>query len=105
LGIHLVFSNEKRCTGERLALGFPTFVSKLFFVLPGFGPAAEVIFFRQNDPKPLTPSLAILDHADVNHDVADQLALLRQGPKTDLSVSSFGRAEGVSKEKLGAEEF
>jgi len=35
--------------------------------MPGFGPAAEILLFRQKDPKPLTPSSAPPDCADVNH--------------------------------------
>ena len=40
---------------EDCALVFPTIVSKWLLVLPGFGPAAEVLLFRQKDPKPWWP--------------------------------------------------
>jgi hypothetical protein len=55
--------------------------------VPGVGPAAEVLLFRQKDPKPLTPRSASLDWADAGKR-AGQLARpalsfvegLRQGP-------------------------
>ncbi len=34
--------------------------------MPGFGPAAEILLFRQKDPKPLTPRPAILDGRDAS---------------------------------------
>ncbi len=47
--------------------------------LPGFGPAAEPLLFRQKWPKPMTPSLATLDRADERSRRAAQLAPLEQG--------------------------
>jgi len=35
--------------------------------MPGFGPAAEVLFFREKDPKPLTPSPASADGTDAGY--------------------------------------
>ncbi len=48
--------------------------------MPGFVPAAEVLVFRQKDPKPLTPSSAESDWADDELGRASQLAWLKQGP-------------------------
>jgi len=36
-------------------------------LMPGFGPAAEVLFFREKDPKPLTPSPASADGTDAGY--------------------------------------
>ena len=71
------------------------------FVLPGFGPAAEVLLFRQKDPKPMTPSSAGLDGTDAGGR-ADQLATLRQGPQDFRSVRPKGRTAGVD-DLLGVE--
>ena len=38
------------CVGHQQSL-----VSKRISVIPGFGPAAEALLFRQKDPKPLLP--------------------------------------------------
>jgi len=35
--------------------------------VPGFGPAAEVLLFRQKDPKPLTPRSASLEGTDAGY--------------------------------------
>jgi len=67
--------------------------------MPGFGPAAEVLLFRQKDPKPLTPRQAASDWLDANQRKADQLALLRQGPPAHESVHPWGRAAGVGQEE------
>jgi len=63
--------------------------------MPGFGPADEVLFFREKDPKPLTPKLAISDRADVKLWRADQLAELRQGLPVDEGVRPRGQSAGV----------
>ena len=62
--------------------------------MPGFGPAAEVIFFREKDPKPFSPRSATLNRADAGPRRAAQLAGLRQGPPVNLSVSPVGRPGG-----------
>jgi len=64
-------------------------------VLPGFGPAAEPLLFRQKQPKPLMPRLASFNEMDANHGRASQLAALKQGSPTDESVHSEGRTAGV----------
>ena len=46
---------------------------------PGFGPATEVLFLRENDPKPLTPPPASFNEMDARHRRASQLAALKQG--------------------------
>ncbi len=63
--------------------------------MPGFGPAAEVLFFREKDPKPLTPRPASLNETDARFGRADQLAALRQGPPVYEGVLTEGRAAGV----------
>ena len=58
--------------------------------MPGFVPADEDLFFREKDPKPLTPCSVISDWTDANFGRADQLAEsilsyvegLKQGPPT-----------------------
>ena len=57
--------------------------------MPGFGPAAEVLFFREKDPKPLMPHPASLDELDANSWRAGQLAWLKQGPPFHQSVHSW----------------
>jgi len=52
-------------------------------MVPGFATAGEVLFFREKDPKPLTPSLASLKCTDASQRRADQLAPLKQGPPAD----------------------
>jgi hypothetical protein len=69
--------------------------SSCFSVLPGFGPAAEPLLFRQKWPKPLTPRPVSLDWTDAKHEKAGQLAALRQGPLIDKSVRPWGLAAGV----------
>ena len=54
--------------------------------MPGFGPAAELLLFRQKDPKPLPPRPVSLDKVDATQGRAVQLAALRQGPLVDKSV-------------------
>ncbi len=73
-------------------------MSKRFSVLPGFAPAGEALLFRQKDPKPLTPSLAIFNGTDANFRRADQLALLKQGLPIDKSVQPLGQPAGVANE-------
>ena len=63
--------------------------------MPGFGPAAEILLFRQKDPKPLTPRLALSELTDAGVRGADQLAVLRQGPQNILSVRPWCQAAGV----------
>ena len=46
--------------------------------MPGFVPAAEVLLFRQKDPKPLTPRPASLNGPYASHGRAGQLATLTQ---------------------------
>jgi hypothetical protein len=62
--------------------------------MPGFGPAAEILFFREKDPKPFPPRSATFNRADASPRRADQLAGLRQGPQIFLSVSPVGRPAG-----------
>jgi hypothetical protein len=58
--------------------------------MPGFGPAAGILFFREKDPKPLTPSSASSVWADAGSGRANQLTEpvlslvegLKQGPPT-----------------------
>ena len=63
--------------------------------MPGFGPAAEVLLFRQKDPKPLTPRPASSDETNASHRRAGQLAVLKQGPPVDGSVRLWDRAAGA----------
>jgi hypothetical protein len=63
--------------------------------MPGFGPAAEVLLFRQKDPKPATPRPASLNKANAGLGWAGQLAMLKQGPPVDESVPLWGRTAGV----------
>jgi hypothetical protein len=63
--------------------------------MPGFGPAAEVLFFREKDPKPLTPRHVSSHKANVSVGRAGQLAVLKQGPPVDGHVRFWGRAAGV----------
>jgi len=56
----LELARKKALAGSHIALVQLTFVSTWFSVLPGFGPAAEVLLFRQKDPKPVTPRLVSL---------------------------------------------
>ena len=63
--------------------------------MPGFGPAADVLLFRQKDPKPLAPRPPSLDKANARHGKAVQLAVLKQGPPFDGSVRLGGRAAGL----------
>ena len=48
----LGFASQRGLVGHRLGLVSPTLTPKCFPVLPGFGPAAEILFFREKDPKP-----------------------------------------------------
>jgi len=63
--------------------------------VPGFGPAAEALLFWQKDPKPLTPRPFLSEWTDANHRRAGQLAALKQGPPSDVSVRPGERAAGV----------
>jgi len=63
--------------------------------MPGFGPAAEILFFREKDPKPLTLRPASLHGMDARLRRADQLATLKQGPPDYTSVHPWDRAAGV----------
>jgi hypothetical protein len=88
---------------ERDALVELTIVSKQLLELPGFGPAAEALFFREKDPKPSTPSLATPLGSDPNLWSADQLAEpvlslaegLKQGPRNNTSIRPKGQSAGV----------
>ena len=79
--------------------------------MPGFRPAAEILFFREKDPKPLTPSSASLDWADAGIGRARQLTEsvlslvggLKQGPpmieeRPPIGSNSRRRFEGKGKE-------
>jgi hypothetical protein len=75
--------------------------------MPGFGPAAEILLFRQKDPitvalfethhATVTPRPASFNGTDANFWRADQLAALKQGPPNNKSVHPAGRAAGVEK--------
>jgi len=67
--------------------------------MPGFGPAAEILFFREKDPKPLTPHPASSEKANAGYGRADQLAELRQGPPVHESVRLWGRMAGVGQRR------
>jgi hypothetical protein len=67
--------------------------------MPGFGPATEILLFRQKDPKPLTPRPASSEKANAGHGRADQLAGLRQGPPAHESVRLWGRMAGVGQRR------
>ena len=67
--------------------------------MPGFVPAAEILLFRQKDPKPLTPHSASLEKANAGHGRADQLAGLRQGPPVHENVRLWGRMAGVGQRR------
>ena len=69
--------------------------------MPGFGPAAEALFLREKDPKPVKPCLPIWDGTDANLRKADQLATLRQGLPIDSSVRPGGQPAGVGQEENG----
>ena len=94
-GIHFGFASKKALAGEHIALVFPTLVSRGFSVLPGFAPGGELLFFREKEPKPLTPRLASLERTDASLKRADQLAPLKQGPPADESVPPLGQTAGV----------
>ena len=64
-------------------------------MIPGFGPATEVLFLREKDPKPLTPRQASLDGSDANLRSADQLAALKQGLLNAQSVRPLSLSAGV----------
>jgi len=61
--------------------------------LPGFGPAAEALLFRQKDPKPLTPRLKSLKRKNANLWRAAQLAPLKQGPLINKCVLPWPRRQ------------
>jgi hypothetical protein len=46
--------------GPALIVCAHTSVGVPFEVLPGFGPAAEILLFRQKDPKPSLPDVVFL---------------------------------------------
>ena len=62
--------------------------------MPGFVPAADLLFFREKEAKPFTPRPATLDGTDAK-ERADQLALLTHGPPRTKSVHPEGRPAGV----------
>ena len=88
-------ASKKALGGERFTLVSPTPESRGFSVLPGFASAGELLFFREKDPKPLTPRLASLERTYANLQRADQLAPLTQGPPADMSVPPLGQTAGV----------
>ena len=57
--------------------------------MPGFGPAAEVLLFRQKDPKPLMLSLVVLHEAG---------ARIRWGGPTRCAHTRAARMERPSSE-------
>ncbi len=63
--------------------------------MPGFGPTADPLLFRQKWTKPLTPRSVSSEEADASHGRAGQLAVLKQGPPRYKSVRPGGRAAGV----------
>ena len=64
--------------------------------LPGVSPPyGEVLLFRQKDPKPWTPRLALLEGRDANRRRAAQLAWLRQGPQR-IRASLLGASRQAS---------
>jgi hypothetical protein len=71
--------------------------------MPGFVPAAELLLFRQKDPKPLTPRLARSEGKTADLRRADQLAELvlslveglKQGPPADKNFPPLGQTAGV----------
>ena len=69
--------------------------------MPGFGPAAEVLLFRQKDPKPLTPRPVTSEWADASHGRAGQLAALKQGQPRDEGVRPERRAAGGGQDEVG----
>ena len=71
---------------------------------PGLGPAAEVLFLWEKDPKPLPPRLASFRNGETpTLRRADQLAELvlsfveglKQAPLADKSVPPLGHPAGV----------
>ena len=68
-------------------------------MIPGFGPATEVLFLREKDPKPLAPRQASLDGSDANLRRADQLAALKQGLLNAQSVRPLSLSAGVGQGK------
>ncbi len=48
----LGFASQRGLAGHRVGPVSPNLTPKCFPVLPGFGPAAEILFFREKDPKP-----------------------------------------------------
>ena len=83
----------------------PSFTSTGFPVLPGFGPAAELVAWHvpkgativveEKDPKPVTPHLPLLERTDADLRRAGQLAALKQSPPVDESVPPLGQTAGV----------
>jgi len=67
--------------------------------VPGFGPAAEVLLFRQKAPKPLTPHPFLSNWTDAMPRKAGQLARLRQGSPLEGGVQPWKRAAGVGQWK------
>ena len=59
----------------------------------GFGPAAEVLFFREKDPKPLTPRLASLKRRAAN--------FLKSGPTRRAHTRSAKCEERPSRGPAG----
>ena len=54
--------------------------------MPSLSSAVEALMFRQKDPKPLTPRVALLEKVDTICVWAGQLAVLRQGPLIHVSI-------------------
>ncbi len=67
--------------------------------MPGFAPAGEALLFRQKDPKPLTPRLALGERTDASLKRAVQLAGLKQGPPAEKSVPPLGQPAGVGQQR------
>nr|HQU29581.1 hypothetical protein [Nitrospirales bacterium] len=66
---------------------------------------AEVLLFRQKDPKPVTPRPASSDGTDASYGRAGQLAWLKQGPQEGQSVRLVSRTAGVERGRGEEEEM
>jgi len=63
--------------------------------MPGFGPAAEALLFRQKDPKPLTPSSAKSNRADAG-DGGEPTRYAQTRPANNLEASTHGAEQQAS---------
>jgi hypothetical protein len=95
LGPNLVISSKSIGVWNALFIVHQRWFSFVYLAMPGFALANEVLFFREKDPKPLTPSQASSDGTDATLRKADQLASLKQGLPNDQSVRPLGLSAGV----------